>query len=424
MVNPMDNELHEQHDPVDESATSAADVELDRRLNELRREFQDDRHELLDKRAESINRWLAVMAIVPAFFGIVAVVAGFISFERFRVLEKETTNRVEQLVNKINNSVVEAEKAAVKIKGLAAQLGDDSPTNSPKIAREVADETIDKPKASRPDKRIASAVSLQQQGKNNEAIKKWRAVAHDAEGSDNEQAANAWFSVGYLSPDPEDRILAYDQAIRLKPDHAVAYNNRGNAKNDLQQYKAAIADYDKAIRLKADYAAAYYNRGYTKNDLQQYKAAIADYDEAIRLKPDLAEAYNNQGNAKNNLQQYKAAIADYDEAIRLKADDAVAYNNRGNTKNNLQQYKAAIADYDKAIRLKPGNAAAYYNRGNAKDNLQQYKAAIADYDEAIRLKPDLAEAYNNRGLAKKELGLTDEARKDFETALELARNAQ
>ena len=236
MVNPMDNELHEQHDPDDKSATSAADVELDRRLNELRREFQDDRHELLDKRAESINRWLAVMAIVLTFFGIVAVAVGFISFERFRVLEKETTNRVEQLVNKINNSVVEAEKAAVKIKGLAAQLGDDSPTNSPKIAREVADETIDKPKASRPDKRIASAVSLQQQGKNNEAIKKWRAVAHDAEGSDNEQAANAWFSVGYLSPDPEDRILAYDQAIRLKPDHAVAYNNRGNAKNDLQQY--------------------------------------------------------------------------------------------------------------------------------------------------------------------------------------------
>ena len=49
--------------------------------------------------------------------------------------------------------------------------------------------------------------------------------------------------------------------IRLKPDYATAYYNRGIAKDDLGQYFDAIADYDIAIRLKPDYATAYYNRG-------------------------------------------------------------------------------------------------------------------------------------------------------------------
>ena len=138
-----------------------------------------------------------------------------------------------------------------------------------------------------------------------------------AEESDNEQAAIAWFSVGYLSQDPDAKILAYDQAIRLKPDYAAAYNNRGNAKSDLQQYKEAIADYDEAIRLKADYAKAYYNRGIAKDDLQQYKAAIADYDEAIHLKADYAVAYNNRGFAKKALGLKDKARKDFETALKL-----------------------------------------------------------------------------------------------------------
>ena len=41
---------------------------------------------------------------------------------------------------------------------------------------------------------------------------------------------------------------------------AKVYYNRGNAKAELGQYAAAIADYDAAIRLKPDDADAYYNR--------------------------------------------------------------------------------------------------------------------------------------------------------------------
>ena len=117
---------------------------------------------------------------------------------------------------------------------------------------------------------------------------------------------------------------------------AQTYYTWGNTKYDLGDYKGAIADYDSAIRLKPDYAGAYNNRGIAKDNLGQHFAAIADYDSAIRLKPDSANAYYNRGIAKRKLGQHFAAIADYDIAIRLKPDSADAYNNRGNAKEQAR----------------------------------------------------------------------------------------
>ena len=383
MDNPMDNMPPKQPDPDDRPANPAtADFKNQPWYMELRNEL---RSEFLDGREKRINWWLSILAIA-------ITLASIIGFDQFGKLADKLETRVtevEVLVVQTRAYRDKAEKDA-KVVAKLMTLTAENVANAPTMVRTLADNIKNNPEASELEKAIARALSLQLDNKTDFAIGEWENIAKRAAGSDNEQAANAWFSVGYLSQDPEAKILAYDEAIRLKPDDATAYYNRGNAKAALKQYKAVIADYDQAIRLKADYA----------------------------------EAYNNRGNAKAALKQYKAAIADYDQAIGLERDDAAAYKNRGNAKAALKQYKAAIADYDQAIRLKADYAEAYNNRGNAKAALKQYKAAIADYDQAIGLERDDAAAYNNRGLAKKALGLKDEARKDFETALELARNAK
>ena len=141
--------------------------------------------------------------------------------------------------------------------------------------------------------------------------------------SAEELKAEDYFNRGYQkqeSGDLQGAVEAYDQAIRLNPDYAVAYNNRANARDDLGDPQAAIADYTEAIRLKPDYYTAYYNRGIVRKSIDLVDEAIADYSEAIRLKPDYAEAYNNRGNALDDSGDPEGAIADYSEAIRLKPD--------------------------------------------------------------------------------------------------------
>ena len=59
----------------------------------------------------------------------------------------------------------------------------------------------------------------------------------------------------------------------------------------------AIDELNEAIRLNPQFAEAYYNRGIAYYDLGQHERAIEDFDEAVRLNPQDAEAYYNRGNA-------------------------------------------------------------------------------------------------------------------------------
>ena len=353
---------------------AASDVEKQRCFNELRRER-------LDYWAKTINWWLAVVAIFLTFFAIGVAVAGYMGFGQFQELKeeaKEIENRAiesvenaeraveetkryveetKRYVEEIKSYLDEAKKMTKDIREMNAQIVADAPENAKQVVASVRED----PTASLVDQAVARAVSLQQQGKREEAIEKWRAVAHVAEAIDNDRSAGAWFSVGYLlqieseeEADElklEEAIGAYDKAIRLKSDYAEAYNDRGNAKDALGRRDAAIADYDEAIKLKPDFAEAYYNRGLTKDVLGRHDAAIADYNEAIKLKPDFAEALNNRGVAKETLGQYNIAIADYDDAIKLKPDFAKAYYNRGRVKITLGLVKEARADLENALVL-------------------------------------------------------------------------
>ena len=229
----------------------------------------------------------------------------------------------------------------------------------------------------------------------------------------------------------KNAIKVYDTVIRLTPDFADAYINRGDAKKKLGDFRGAIKDYDMAIRLGDDYAYVYFNRGYVKSNLGDKKGAIEDYDSAIRLDPAYVDAYFNRGSAKDDLGDKKGAIEDYDTVIRLKPEKdtlAGAYNNRGNAKDDLDDQKGAIEDFDTVIRLKPEKdvlAGAYLNRSEARSDLGDKKGAIEDCNTVIDLKPRniiLAAAYNLRGEAKSDLGDNKGNIMDYDKAIQLEPN--
>jgi len=73
-----------------------------------------------------------------------------------------------------------------------------------------------------------------------------------------------------------DAIAEYDDAIRLEPTYASAYNLRGLAHRNLGEHELGIQDLDEAIGLDPRMARAYYNRGGIYLRMGEYKNKVLE----------------------------------------------------------------------------------------------------------------------------------------------------
>ena len=149
---------------------------------------------------------------------------------------------------------------------------------------------------------------------------------------------------------------------RIKPPVIGAQEQQPSSQPHKAPETESIEDYNEAIRLDPDDANAYYNRGWDYDELGEYEKAIEDYSQVIRLDPNHTNAYNNRGLSYANLGQNERAMEDFNEAIRLDPNHTNAYNNRGNVYYSLGEYEKALQNYDEAIRLDPGDELAIKNR--------------------------------------------------------------
>ncbi|MDE0325493.1 MAG: tetratricopeptide repeat protein, partial [Candidatus Poribacteria bacterium] len=60
-----------------------------------------------------------------------------------------------------------------------------------------------------------------------------------------------------------------DEAIRINPDDAIAYHNRGLAKSKLGHLEGAISDYNEALRIDPNNAKARANREDAQRELRE-----------------------------------------------------------------------------------------------------------------------------------------------------------
>jgi tetratricopeptide (TPR) repeat protein len=81
--------------------------------------------------------------------------------------------------------------------------------------------------------------------------------------------------------------------------------------------KKAIEYLNNIIKLKPNEAVAYYNRGVIYSELGQYQRAIEDYNQAIRLKPDFGQVYTNRAVIYLNRGDKKQGCPDAQKACKL-----------------------------------------------------------------------------------------------------------
>ena len=163
--------------------------------------------------------------------------------------------------------------------------------------------------------------------------------------SDGELAAHGFFSIGCLlweDGKTEKALNAYDTAIRLQPNYAEVYNNRGNIKSRSDLRDAALDDYDEAIRLNPNFAEAYSNRGSTKFRLGKHAAVLADLNAAIHLQSGFMDAYANRGVAQLDLGNIGEAKSDFQIALEL-AEQQENDQLKAFVENQLQQLNQAAS---------------------------------------------------------------------------------
>ncbi len=129
--------------------------------------------------------------------------------------------------------------------------------------------------------------------------------------------------------------------------------------NNLSSFPTTEADYTQAIKLNPNDAEAYFQRGFLRTKAKNYQSAEADFTQVIKLTPTAADAYSNRGLIRKELKNYKGAEADFTQAIELFPDEANVYINRGLLRLELKKYKGAEADYTQVIRLSPHPRTSY-----------------------------------------------------------------
>jgi tetratricopeptide (TPR) repeat protein len=193
-----------------------------------------------------------------------------------------------------------------------------------------------------------------------------------------------------------EAILHFEQAIRIQPDHAVAYNNLGVVYRGLDRRQEAMEAYRRAIRIKPDYADAHYNLGVAYYGFGRYQEAIEAYQQAIRIKPQDVKFHNNLGVAYYSLGRYQEAIEVYQQAIRIKPNDAISYNNLGAAYSNLGRYQEAIAAYQQAIKIKPERADTHLSLGLTYVKIGDTASATKEYEILKTLDIEMANKLFNR----------------------------
>src|SRR5262249_23298625 len=104
-----------------------------------------------------------------------------------------------------------------------------------------------------------------------------------------------------------------------------AYQSRGRAYLDRQEYERALPDLDEAVRLAPRMAEARLRRGEVLAELGRFELAAADFTEGIHLTPGAADAYRGRAKAWMALGRFEEAEADFAAAREQGAEEELMH---------------------------------------------------------------------------------------------------
>jgi len=239
---------------------------------------------------------------------------------------------------------------------------------------------------------------------------------------------------------PQVALVTTDQAPVMAGDELIARAARGDTvtlirANDNWRYSPQLKGWvhlrdllplDRAVPVLSEQiareptAVAYQLRGIARMNLQEWGPAAQDFEQAYDLGESAPNLHHNLAVCYERLGKPEAALEEYDSILNAFPDEFPSRMGRGNLLLRQGQVQAALRDLSEAVALNPQSADAYNSMGIALRSLHRYPEAIDAYSEALKRDARRADALGNRGYCQKQLGNSHDALNDFEAALELS----
>ena len=219
----------------------------------------------------------------------------------------------------------------------------------------------------------------------------------------------------YFKGNYQEAAVAVERAARLDPSRAETFGLLGRFYLGLNRPDLALVALDRATRLAPSVWEYHHWRGLAFVRADSTEAAVAAFRQAsthapwepwphqslarqyIELsRPQLAvreqQLFEQLAPRKQRVVRYQREIEEYPEKAGLRNKLGRAYLEQGRPQEALRQFELAI-------ELDPEYGLAHYGSGAVLHLQKQTALAISAYEEACRVQPDLFEAFHDLGQA-------------------------
>ena len=175
-------------------------------------------------------------------------------------------------------------------------------------------------------------------------------------------------------------------------------------------FAAAAERYRAAIALRPDHAGAQFNLGNALGKLGRLEEAAEAYGRATAIRPGEAQIHHAHGVALQALGRPDEAAAAYARVVELAPGAAGGYRNLGLALEEAGRLEAAEAAYRAALVREPGWTLAHGNLANLLMGRGEMAALVAACDAWLAAQPGEIEALSLKALALNEMGAAEAAR--------------
>jgi len=164
--------------------------------------------------------------------------------------------------------------------------------------------------------------------------------------------------------DLSNAIEFYLKVLLEMPNHELSQHHLSVIYHELGNYTEAIKLNQSLVKLNPNSAGYWNNKGNTLVKLNLFDRAIKSFSNALENKPDEPNFLANRSIALIEVNNFEMAMEDLNKSIELDSSLVIGYANRANLHMILGNHNEALKDINIAIGLESSNTELYFNLGN------------------------------------------------------------